>query len=84
MDCHCLILCIINYEWFLILIIDVNATIRYDIDFCSNYCDLIFTSYIDYDKYQNNYFIVELSYPIILTIGSVVNQRAIFINFYDT
>ncbi|MDA3931358.1 MAG: hypothetical protein PF513_01325 [Tenericutes bacterium] len=57
----------------------------YDIDLCTNYCgDLGFTSFFNDDRYQNNQFIDELSYPIILTIGSVVNQHAIFIGFYET
>ncbi|QWB99764.1 hypothetical protein KHQ88_06300 [Mycoplasmatota bacterium] len=56
----------------------------YDIDLCTNYCgDLGFTSFFNDNQYQNNQFIDELSYPIILTIGSVVNQYALFIGFYE-
>jgi hypothetical protein len=57
----------------------------YTIDLCNNYCDLSFTSFFTNDNYQNNEFIDELSYPIIITIGSLTNKSAgVFIGLYNT
>jgi len=53
---------------------------------CLNYCDIFFTSFYDEDRYENNDFIDELSYPVIIKIGYLLSDGggSVSIGIYET